>query len=439
MDKHSRNKLDMAPNLPENKDLGESEEEVLERWLGTKKPKTREVYVSAFKKFQEFSQTTAMQLKAEIDLEFEKKLTQRGSIENRLRQFYQWATKEEKLSESLGATYVGALMSFYRTYNYRCNLSVSREFKPIRKNDKRNLKKEDVRKLYNHAKTLRDRAIILTLYQSGMDVSTLCSLKVKHVWRGIQEGEVPLAINLARRKEGVEYTTHISTDAIESVRAYLMERKAKEEELDLESPLFIKERLVKVWKGKPRLVIQKIQPHLIQKIFREIAVEAGLVTQEEITENHWNPIRPHSLRRAFADTLRVAGVNQQVIDYLQGHKLPYGGAYFGEAYNAYKGSMDQLQIFGSAEEVINLKIQSLEEKLEITREAATMQEREMMNLRLQIDGINDFLSHISPIITKAFIAKAEIEEEMNKPFKGWTKEEIRSILKRQKKKWESCS
>ena len=290
MDKHIRNKLDMTPNLPMNKDLGESEEQILERWLGTKKPMTRAVYTSAFKKFQQFSHMTAKQLKEEIDLEFEKKLTQRGSIENRLRQFYHWTTKDQKLSEGLGATYIGALMSFYRTYNYRCNLSVSREFKPVRKNDKRNLKKEDVRKLYNHAKTLRDRAIILMLYQSGMDVSTLCSLKVKHVWRGIQEGEVPLSMNLVRRKEGVGYTTYITTDAIESVRAYLMERKTKEEKLDLESPLFIKERLVKIWKGKKRVVMKKIQPHLIQKVFREIAVEAGLVTQEEIIKNHWNLI-----------------------------------------------------------------------------------------------------------------------------------------------------
>ena len=433
MDKHIGNKLDMTLNLPENKDLGESEEEILERWLGTKKPKTKAVYVSAFKKFQQFSHKTAKQLKEEIDLEFGKKLTQRGSIENRLRKFYHWATKEEKLSENLGATYIGAIMSFYRTYNYRCNLSISREFKPIRKNDKRNLKKEDVRKLYNHAKTLRDRAIILTLYQSGMDVSTLCSMKVKHVWRGIQEGEVPLAINLVRRKEGVEYTSYITTDAIESVRAYLMERKAKEEQLDMDGPLFIKERIVKVWRGKPRVVMQEMQPHLIQKVFREIAVEAGLVTQEEITKNHWNPIRPHALRRAFADALRVAGVNQQVIDYLQGHKLPYGGAHFGKAYNAYKGSMDHLQIFGSVEEVINLKIQALEEQLKITREAATTQEREMMSLRLQIEGIKDFLNHISPIITKAFISKAEIEDEMSKPSRGFTKEERRSILKRMEK------
>ena len=94
MDKHIRNKLDMTPNLPMNKDLGESEEQILERWLRTKKQKTRETYTSAFKKFQHFSHRTAMQLKEEIDLEFEKKLTQRGSIENRLRQFYHWTTKD---------------------------------------------------------------------------------------------------------------------------------------------------------------------------------------------------------------------------------------------------------------------------------------------------------------------------------------------------------
>ena len=70
------------------------------------------------------------------------------------------------------------------------------------------------------------------------------------------------------------------------------------------------------------------------------------------------------MRRAFADRLRVAGVNEQVIDYMLGHKLRYGGAYFGEAYTQYKNNMDKLQVFGSDEEVVNIKIQALEGRIE---------------------------------------------------------------------------
>jgi len=42
----------------------------------------------------------------------------------------------------------------------------------------------DVKKLVDHSRAPRDRAIILTMFQGGMDVSTLCSLKYGDVAEG---------------------------------------------------------------------------------------------------------------------------------------------------------------------------------------------------------------------------------------------------------------
>lgn len=195
--------------------------------------------------------------------------------------------------------------------------------------------------------------------------------------------------------------------------------------------MFIKERFVKEWRDKKtgemkkREVIAEMKPNLIEKVFRQLATETGLITQEEIAQHHWNPIRPHALRCAFADSLRVGGVNQQVIDYMMGHKLPYGGAYFGEAYQAYKLNMDKLAIFGSGEEVVNLKIQAVEEQLRISREASSRQEEELISLRRQIEGIQEFLIGVEPILREYFIAVA--------PHKGFTVEEKEAIIKRQEK------
>ena len=330
---------------------------ILEEWLDSKKNKnTRHVYRSAFRRFLEFSQMSPAELKEEIDKEEEKKVTERRGIDNRIRDFYRWLVEEKGLSQKLGATYVGAVMSFYRHYNYRCNVSIGKELKPIVKNRRVNLRTENVRKLVSHAKSLRDRAIILTLYQSGMDVGTLCSLKINHVWKGLEENEIPLRITLIRRKEAVEYNTFLAVEAIEAVRAYLLERKRKEGGIELDSPLFIKQ-------GKKRSDVECMKPNLIQKIFRELAVETGLVTAKEISKTNWNPVRPHALRRAFSDTLRVAGVNEQTIDYMLGHKLRFGGAYFGEAYEQYRNAMDKLQVFGSTSDMTNMRIRALEEEL----------------------------------------------------------------------------
>lgn len=341
------------------------ENPVVSDWLDTKQNEgTRRVYLNAMVKFFEFSQLPPEELKEEINKEFGKPLTERRAIEKRLRRFYLWMTEESDLSEKLSSTYIGALMSFYRHYNYRCNISVTREFKPTRKNPQMNLTVEDVRKLANHSKNLRDRAIILTLYQSGMDVSTLCSLRIRDIWKGLEENQLPLRITLTRPKEKIEYNTFLATDAIEAVRAYLLERRRKEGKLKASDHLFVKE-----WKktGNP----SRMKTRLISKFFRQLAVETGLTTEEEIKEAHWNVAHPHALRRAFADTLRVAGVNEQTIDYMLGHKLRFGGAYFGEAFEQYKNAMDKLAVFGSTEEVVNIRLQSLEEEVKVLKNQLT--------------------------------------------------------------------
>jgi len=334
----------------------------VKKWLENRaknSPSTYKVYLVAFRKYLQFTKQTVEELIEEINEEFKKSPTERGEIERKVKAFYYWLVNELRLAEKVGATYVGAIMSFYRTYNYRVNVSIRKELKPAVKHRKVNLTPEDIRKMVNHAKSPRDRAIILVLAQSGMDLSTLCSLKVRDVWKGLQDSEVPLRIHLIRRKEKVEYDTFLGHDAIEALKTYLKERQAKEGNLDLDSPLFVKE-------GTKRKKIEGITPRLIEKIFREIAVESGLVSKEEIKQTNWNPYRPHALRRFFADRLRVAGVNEEAINYMLGHKLPYGGAYFGQAHIQYKENMHMLAIFQNAETMTELK-EKLKEQDELIK------------------------------------------------------------------------
>ncbi|GAI19678.1 unnamed protein product, partial [marine sediment metagenome] len=42
-----------------------------------------------------------------------------------------------------------------------------------------------------------------------------------------------------------------------------------------------------------------------------------------------NPLRPHALRASFSDRMAKGGANKLLVDYLQGHKMPYNDAYFG--------------------------------------------------------------------------------------------------------------
>ena len=61
---------------------------------------------------------------------------------------------------------------------------------------------------------------------------------------------------------------------------------------------------------------------------RKAAILSGLITEAELEFADINPMRPHSLRAAFSSILSLAGMNQRLIDYMQGHTDPYGGAYY---------------------------------------------------------------------------------------------------------------
>jgi site-specific recombinase XerD len=106
---------------------------------------------------------------------------------------------------------------------------------------------EQVKLLVDHARAPRDRAIILALFQGGMDVSTLCSLKYGDAAEGISKNELPLRLELYRPKTGTEYYTFLGEDAIGALKAYIADARARGIQFKNDSPLFMKEREEKPW------------------------------------------------------------------------------------------------------------------------------------------------------------------------------------------------
>ncbi len=72
---------------------------------------------------------------------------------------------------------------------------------PKKENRKAVITPEIVKKLVNHAPTLRDRGIILFLFQGGFDVSTLCSLNYGDVKDELEAGKIPMTIYVVRGKK----------------------------------------------------------------------------------------------------------------------------------------------------------------------------------------------------------------------------------------------
>lgn len=251
------------------------------------------------------------------------------------------------LSPSGVRTYAAAVRSFYSYHGYalgkKARLPREARVNGCKiENTKIEYRPEQVKKLLSAVRSLRDRAIVLIMFQSGMDISTVCSLDYGHVKEELEAGKEPLLIRVVRPKVGLNYRTLIGRDAIEALKAYLEDRtRRKGEKLGYDTPLFMQEG---------RGTGERCGPKHFQDQMRDYVLAAGLVSRERLERADLSPARPHALRSGFSSILRLKGANERLIDYWMGHADPYGGAYNQagdeELREFYKGFEQHLSISG---------------------------------------------------------------------------------------------
>ena len=139
----------------------------------------------------------------------------------------------------------------------------------------------------------RDKAILETLYSTGMRVSELV---------GLCEGDLDFSLGIVRvfGKGGKERIVPIGEKALEALRVYLEKRdKAapKAGEKGRKAPIFINTRGGRL---TSRSVARILQKHLVR---------GGI----------WRKISPHALRHSFATHLLDAGADLRAIQELLGH------------------------------------------------------------------------------------------------------------------------
>ena len=140
------------------------------------------------------------------------------------------------------------------------------------------------------ARGLRDRAILETLYSTGLRVSELTALN----WEDVDERQGVLR---ARGKGKKERIVPIGSYSIEAIKNY-RDKLAAELKTQSPCPLFLNRF------GK------RLSDRSVRKILDKYIREAGL---DEKTS-------PHSLRHSFATHLLDGGANLRVVQELLGHK-----------------------------------------------------------------------------------------------------------------------
>jgi len=355
----------------------------LKRWLGTIMRKgTLYNYRSAFRVYTLFTGSTASALIDEALEDMKRDPRERQDVVlKRLIQFFNWLKTEYPLkrskgkgkyevvgkgiSDKLSHMYVGAIRSFYSTFGVTVRMKGRHSLpRPRVQNKRMKVAAEQVRVLVDHARTPRDRAIILTLFQSGMDVSTLCSLKYGNVAEALAKGEYPLKLDLYRPKTGVEFYTFLGRDAIQALKAYLADMQNRGVHFKHNMSLFLKER------GK-----QALTTNLIQNMMRNVAIKAKFIDKEN-NGKAFNPLGPHALRESFGSIMINSGVPDTIVDFWLGHSI-------GEMAEAYKSVQAESlrKMYLERERLISVSAQKVDvEELKTKLRA----ELEQSNRQLQI-------------------------------------------------------
>jgi integrase len=359
----------------------------LSRWLSEiRKDSTKSVYKSAYRLFHDFTGMTATQIIDEAL--YDNKLDVRekkGIVLKRLLDFNTWLLKEVPRKRSIGKglspkishTYTQAIRSFYGTFEIYVKLTKKSALPAPRVLNKRiELDQRDMRKLLDHTKSPRDRAILMTIFQGGLDVSTLCALTYGDVSKGLESGEYPLKVDLFRGKSGTEFYTFLGLDAINAIKYYLNDVRGAGVEFSTKTPLFLKANYK---------IPSAVSDNNLQDMMRELAVRAGFVNKE-MNGYSQNPLGPHSIRESFSKICtNKAKIPNSIVDFWLGHSL----GQLTKAYMASDKVEDLKKLYLEAEEFLSVsggsKVDIEKLKKELKEEARGDAEKIQTRLNKTID------------------------------------------------------
>ena len=138
---------------------------------------------------------------------------------------------------------------------------------------------------------LRDRAILETLFSTGLRVSELCSLNRDNV--NIERGEFAVRGKGSKLRVGF-----LSDSAKDALKKYLAERS------DIHEALFVGHHGSLKKKESARLT-----PRSVQRMIKKYAVAAGVIKK----------VSPHQLRHSFATDLLQNGADIRSVQVMLGH------------------------------------------------------------------------------------------------------------------------
>lgn len=190
--------------------------------------------------------------------------------------------------------------------------------------------------------SVRDRSIIMTNIQTGMDASTLAKVfnrvafpqLVKHFqnenWQDWDATKTPVRIDLMRPKTDYFYYTFIDHDAVLCLKDWLNVRLSNFGRIKIYQPLNPKQLPT----SDPIYLADygsAINSPMVTRIFTECGKMAGVNVVPEMEFERYQgakiryPYHSHEVRDTLVTLHRRCGVDKPVVDFLVGHDIDKDG------------------------------------------------------------------------------------------------------------------
>lgn len=256
---------------------------------------TKQIYTLTFEKYREFMGSKDLFCGKDPRL-----------IEEKIISFIS-LLKKKGLGHAAILNYVTPILTFYEINDIILNKKKIRKFIPAYKKVKRDrgYTREEIHKLLDIADE-RMRVVIYILASSGIRITALCSLRIRHLQKNkltIYEGD------------NEEYTTFVTQECKAAIETYLEMRKRYGENIT-GNTLLIREQFDVRNPGKPK----EMNRNIIMKKIADLCNRAG-IDKSDIPACH-------GFRKYFTTQLVNARINPEIREMLLGHKIGLASVYY---------------------------------------------------------------------------------------------------------------
>ncbi len=397
---------------------------------------TKELYIRYFKKYCEVAGKTPSELITESIAQYKagKMPSERSDFEY-ITALLDVLEAEDYAPKSI-ALLLNIVKSFYKAFDIQVSESIGRnQDNEVLEGNVNFLSRDNVIQMVTHARTLRDRAIILCMVSSGMARNNITNLKVSDIEF---DNGIGIVGRKRRGKSRTDFITFLSPEACKAIHDYFDERNRSDAKVKGDSDyVFVTYPTSNSEAGK------QLTNYTFVKIFERLAEDLGLTNG---TAGGFILSRSHALRKFFATSMQKSGMPKNYIDFMMGHKLKeLDFAYF---YNDIE-TMKKLYIqhlpcvtFDKVPEILSLnsedrkKLQGLEEendklrdkiyvlenalekqnndaaayKADLDKYYKEMEKRLGDKMNAEIEHILKKLTLLPPDVRNDFLDKSEAEE-----------------------------